>query len=75
MPYEVFTLKHNPEKADPKYFEIMLKHFGLGANDVIYFEHSPGAVKSAEFLGIASFFHDQNKKDLSALQNLLNKNL
>lgn len=21
MPYEVFTLKHNPEKTDPKYYE------------------------------------------------------
>ena len=29
MPYEVFTLKHNPEKTDPKYYETMLQHFGL----------------------------------------------
>lgn len=27
MPYEVFTLKHRPEKTDPKYYEIMLKNF------------------------------------------------
>ena len=29
MPYEVFTLKHNPEKTDPKYYEKMLEHFSL----------------------------------------------
>lgn len=23
-PYPVFTLKHNPEKTDPKYFELLL---------------------------------------------------
>ena len=75
MPYEVFTLKHNPEKTDPKYFEILLKHFGLGANEVVYFEHNASAVKSAESAGITSFFYDQNKKDLPALQNFLNENL
>ena len=25
VPYEVFTLKHNPEKADPEYFRKMWK--------------------------------------------------
>ena len=29
MPYEVFTLKHDPEKTDPKYFEILLQKFNL----------------------------------------------
>src|SRR3989304_9280279 len=48
MPYEVFTLKHSPEKTDPKYYEIMLQHFGLDKDGVIYFEHNPEAVKSAQ---------------------------
>ncbi len=26
MPYEVFTLKHNPEKTDPKYYEVMCEN-------------------------------------------------
>ena len=43
MPYEVFTLKHDPEKTDPKYFKIMLEHFDLKSDDVIYFEHNPEA--------------------------------
>ncbi len=30
VPYEVFTLKHNPEKTDSKYFELMLAKYGLG---------------------------------------------
>jgi hypothetical protein len=29
MPYEVFTLKHNPEKTDPSYYVRMLEYFNL----------------------------------------------
>jgi hypothetical protein len=29
LPYELFTMKHNPDKTDPKYFREMLKHFDL----------------------------------------------
>ncbi len=74
MPYEVFTLKHNPEKTDPEYFEMMLKHFGLNRGDVIYFEHNPQAVKSAESIGIKSYYYDPDKKDLKALKEFLNEN-
>ena len=48
MQYEVFTLKHNPEKTDPEYYKKMPEHFGLNKGDVIYFEHNPEAVKSAQ---------------------------
>src|SRR3989344_5482609 len=75
MPYEVFTLKHNPDKTDPEYFKILLEHFGLNKNDVIYFEHNADAVKSAQSVGIISHFYDQNKKDLETLKTLLNNNL
>ena len=75
MPYEIFTLKHNPEKTDPKYFEIMLKQFHLNAVDVIYFEHDRDAVKSAQSVGILTFYYDNNKKDLIALKRFIDKNL
>lgn len=75
MPYEIFTLKHNPEKTDPKYFETMLQHFGLNKDDVIYFEHNSEAVKSAESIGIKSYYYDPEKKDLVALKNFLTQNL
>ncbi len=75
MPYEVFTLKHNPEKTESKYYEIMLKNFHLDKNNVIYFEHNPSAVKSAESIGIKSYFYDNDKKDLTALKNFLTQNL
>ncbi|MBL4644536.1 MAG: hypothetical protein JKX80_01585, partial [Candidatus Pacebacteria bacterium] len=39
MPYEVFTLKHDPEKTEVSYFEKMLEHYSLSADEVIYFEH------------------------------------
>ena len=74
MPYEVFTLKHNPEKTDPKYFETLLEHFGLSKDDVIYFEHNPEAVKSAESVGIKSYHYNPSNKDLVALKNFLTEN-
>ena len=75
MPYEVFTLKHNPEKTDPKYYELMLESFGLSKDNVIYFEHSPEAVKSAESVGIKTHHYDPDKKDLTAIKNFLTENL
>ncbi len=44
MPYEVFTLKHNPEKTDPVYFRMLLEKFNLTKDNVVYFEHDPEAV-------------------------------
>lgn len=75
MPYTVFTLEHNPEKTNPEYFNIMLKHFNLDNKNVIYFEHNPEAVKSAQSIGINTYFYDNNKKDLKELKVFLDKNL
>ena len=75
MPYEVFTLKHDPEKTDPKYFQLMLEKYGLNKNDVIYFEHDHKAVESARSIGINSYHYDNEKKNLTALKNFLDNNL
>jgi FMN phosphatase YigB (HAD superfamily) len=74
-PYKVFTLKHNPEKTDPAYYKTMLSNFDLGANDVVYFEHSADAAKSAESVGIKTYFYDHTKEDLVALKEFLDSNL
>src|SRR3989344_5316555 len=73
VPYEVFTLKHSPEKTDPLYFETMLKHFDLNKNEVIYFEHNFEAVRSAESVGIKSLYYDSDKQDLFGLKQFLDK--
>lgn len=75
VPYEVFTLKHNPEKTDPEYFKLMLEHYGLDANEVTFFEHNPEAAKSAETAGIKTYYYDPVKKDLAALKEFLTANL
>jgi len=75
MPYEVFTLKHDPEKTDPNYFNIMLKHFNLSADDVVYFEHNEDAVKSAQSVGINTFHYDKDAKDLVALKKFIDESL
>ncbi len=75
LPYELFTLKHDPNKTDPIYFKKMLKHFNLTSKEVIYFEHNSEAVKSAESVGIVSYHYDTNKKDLVKLKDFINKNI
>lgn len=75
VPYEVFTLSHNPEKTDPEYFKKLLEHFGLFVGDVIYFEHNPEAVKSSQSVGIISYHYDENARDLDALKKFLDENL
>ncbi|MGD0729528.1 MAG: hypothetical protein ABR981_05620 [Candidatus Micrarchaeaceae archaeon] len=75
VPYVVFTLKHDPEKTNPQYYEILLRHLNLGRNDVIYFEHNPDAVKSAEKVGITSYYYDSEKADLRMLKKFLSDNL
>ena len=75
MPWEIFTLKHNPEKTNPEYYKIMLQKFNLSSDDVIYFEHNSNAVKSAQSVGINTFYYDNDKKDLTALKQFLDENL
>jgi len=75
VPYEVFTLEHNPEKADPKYFEAMLENYGLATKEVLFFEHNPAAVKSAESAGIMTYYYDPISKDIEGLKNFLTENL
>jgi len=75
MPYEVFTLKHNPEKTEPEYYKKMLEHFNLESENVIYFEHDPEAVKSAQSAGITSYYYDSDKKDVESLKKFLDENL
>lgn len=75
LPYELFTLKHNPDKIDPKYFRTMLKHSNLQPEDVIYFEHNLEAVKSAQSVGINTYYYDPEKKDLEALKTFLSGNV
>lgn len=71
LPYDMFTLKHNPDKVDPDYFKQMLAHYNLKTTDVIYFEHNLEAIKSAQSLGIVSYRYDAEKKDLKALKKFL----
>lgn len=75
VPYEFFSLKHNPEKVNPEYYKILLEKFSLNKDEVIYFEHDLNAVKSAQSVGINTYFYDNDKKDLIGLKNFLDENL
>lgn len=75
MPYEIFTLEHDPEKAAPEYYKKMLEHFSLTPEDVICFEHKEDAVKSARSIGINTFHYNKETKNLVALKDFLKNNL
>lgn len=75
VPYEIFTLYNDPGKSDPDYFTIMLSHLGLSAEEVVYFEHNPEAVKSAESVGITTYHFDPEKRDISGLKEFLDSEL
>jgi FMN phosphatase YigB (HAD superfamily) len=75
MPYELFSLAHNPDKTDPMYYKTFLERFELSTEDVIYFEHNEEAVKSAQSVGITTYHYDKDKKDLDSLKAFLEENL
>lgn len=75
MPYELFTLKHDPEKTDPAYYETMLKKYDLEADNVLYFEHNEDAVKSAQSVGINTYHYNKDTKDIGALKAFIDSAL
>jgi FMN phosphatase YigB (HAD superfamily) len=74
-PYEVFTLKHDPEKTDPEYFHILLNKYNLSPDEVAYFEHNREATNTATSLGINTYYYDDSRQDISALKRFLDSAL
>lgn len=75
LPYELFTLSHNPEKTDSSYYKQMFEKFDLTKDDVVYFEHGEEAVESAKSVGIDTYWYDKETKDLDALKKFLDSSL
>ena len=75
IPYEVFTLKHNPEKSNPSYYKILLEQFDLVVEDLVYIEHNMEAIRSAESLNIKVFHYDKDLKDINKLNQFLKINI
>jgi HAD superfamily hydrolase (TIGR01509 family) len=75
LSYDVFTLEHRIEKTDPEYYKNLLTSYGLNVENVIYIEHNADAVRSAESVGIKTYFYDHTKQDLEALKEFLDSNI
>ena len=71
-PYEVFTLKHKPNKTDGGYYKKMLDHFHLKPSDCIYIEHNKDAITQAEKVEIKSFRYEN---DLELLEEFIKENV
>lgn len=74
-PYEVFTLKHDPEKTDVRYWHILLEKYDLKPEDTVYFEHNKPAAETAQSVGIPTYFYDHTKADLAALKIFIDNQL
>lgn len=74
VPYPVFTMKHNPDKPDPVFFKTLLEQYSFEPSDVIYFEHNPDAVASAQSVDITTYHYDKDTRDLVDLKEFLDKN-
>jgi len=75
LPYEVYTLCHEPDKVDPIYFFAALSQYDLDADQAIYFEHNKDAVASAASVGIVSYHFDHQTRDLEALKTFIDNHL
>lgn len=75
VPYEIFTLHNDPNKSDPEYYQLLLIQLSLNMEEVIYFEHNPEAVKSAESVGIITYHFDPENRDIDSLKDFLDSNL
>ena len=47
LPYELFSLAHEPNKTEAEYFTKLLQHYNVQAGNVLYIEHNMDAVMSA----------------------------
>lgn len=74
MPYEVFSLEHNPNKTHKAYYLKMLDHFNLKPNEVVYFEHHAEAVKTAISIGIKTYPYNKGHH-LDGLRIFLKNNV
>ena len=64
MPYQVFSLSHNPEKTDIKYYKILCDQFKLKVSNLLYIEHNNKAFKTAVLFGIKSYLYTGNNQNV-----------
>lgn len=74
-PYPIFTLKHNPNKTDGGYYEKMLEHISVDAENCIYIEHNKEAVEQAKKLGITTHHFNKDIRDLVDLKKFIETNI
>jgi len=64
----MFTLKHNPNKADGGYYEKFLEEYNLTPEQCLYIEHNKEAIEKAREVGIQTFWFDREKRDLEEVK-------
>lgn len=74
LPYEMFTMKHDPEKSDPLYYSSMLDHYWLQSQQTLYVEHNADAVRSAESVWIITLHYTIDSTDILKVRKFIDMN-
>jgi hypothetical protein len=69
--YEMLETYPNPKLVLTGANDEQFEKFNLKSEDVIYFEHNVDAMKSAESIGIKSYFYDHTKANVAALKEFI----
>jgi hypothetical protein len=75
MPYQIFSLDHQPDKTDPEYFVKMLAILWLSPEDLVYFERNSTSVAAGKSVWIRTYHYDIEKRDIAALQEFITINM
>ncbi len=66
---DIYTLKNNPDKTRPEYFEKLLSRYNLKPSEIIYFDHSEVNLNSAKKLRIKTELYKNPKQIQSFIDN------
>lgn len=72
---EVFSLRFDPEKIDPKFYETMIKELNIDTQSTIYFDHNSANLKAAKLNNIHCFQYKSNQQTILALKTLFDTGL
>ena len=75
LPYDFFSLEHQPNKSNPKYFKLLIKKFDYNPNSLIYFDHDIAAIDSARSIGITSCYYNSKEKNVFEIQEFIQLNI
>jgi leucyl-tRNA synthetase len=70
--WKIFSLKFNPEKTSPEFYQIAIKELNLDVTNTIYFDHLPANLEAAKYNNINCFQYLNNKQAIELVNDFIN---